>query len=234
MGTEKQSQANRANARKSTGPRSLVGKSASSKNAVKHGILSQAILLPGEDPDEFEGLTSSLRLNLQISGELEEELLRIMVVSLWRLRRIDMIEASIFTRNYFLEKATRAEDRAQSFIEVVQNPTLQRLRAERQDRKIISNEAEHQKAKQEAAKATDQARTQAKLVGDAFLRDASEHDALGKLSRYSTSIQRNLYRALHELERLQARREKNPVARPITVDLNGSKIENGNHQEFPQ
>ena len=82
MGTEKQSQANRANARKSTGPRSLVGKSASSKNAVKHGILSQAILLPGEDPDEFEGLTSSLRLNLQISGELEEELLRIMVVSL--------------------------------------------------------------------------------------------------------------------------------------------------------
>jgi hypothetical protein len=41
--------ANRANARKSTGPRTPEGKARSSRNAISHGIYCQNLLLPGED-----------------------------------------------------------------------------------------------------------------------------------------------------------------------------------------
>ena len=44
--SERKLQANRANAKRSTGPRTEAGKAVSRRNALKHGILSQAIDLP--------------------------------------------------------------------------------------------------------------------------------------------------------------------------------------------
>jgi hypothetical protein len=41
-------------------------------------------------------------------------------------------------------------------------------------------------------------------LGRTFVRDAEEVDAFSKLSRYETAIERSLYKALHELQRLQA------------------------------
>ena len=43
--------------------------------------------------------------------------------------------------------------------------------------------------------------------------------ALVNLSRYEGAIERSLYRALHELERLQAARRGSPVALPMVVDV---------------
>jgi len=37
--------------------------------------------------------------------------------------------------------------------------------------------------------------------------------------RYETSIERGLYRALHELQRLQAARRGEAVAAPVAVDV---------------
>ena len=54
MTTPAKVEANRRNARKSTGPRTLVGKARSSKNAVRHGLLSRDVLLPDEDPEQFD------------------------------------------------------------------------------------------------------------------------------------------------------------------------------------
>jgi hypothetical protein len=45
-------------------------------------------------------------------------------------------------------------------------------------------------------------------------------DALAKLSRYETSIERSLYKALHELQRLQAARHGEHVLAPVVVDVN--------------
>ena len=46
--------ANRANARKSTGPRTEAGKARSRANAVKHGLTGAGITLPGEDAAAIE------------------------------------------------------------------------------------------------------------------------------------------------------------------------------------
>jgi hypothetical protein len=56
-------------------------------------------------------------------------------------------------------------------------------------------------------------------VGFAFVKDAANADAFGKLSRYEAAIERSLYKALHELERLQARRAGQDVPPPAALDV---------------
>jgi hypothetical protein len=51
MTSDRKAEANRQNALKSTGPKTLEGKTAVRLNAVKHGLLSDQVLLPDEDED---------------------------------------------------------------------------------------------------------------------------------------------------------------------------------------
>jgi hypothetical protein len=55
----------------------------------------------------------------------------------------------------------------------------------------------------------------ATMLGLSFIRDANGANAFSKLSRYETAIERSLYKALHELQRLQAaRRAEDNVSPP--------------------
>jgi hypothetical protein len=58
MATLAQITANRANAQRSTGPRSAEGKSASRFNALKHGIDAASVIIPGEDPAVYDSLAT--------------------------------------------------------------------------------------------------------------------------------------------------------------------------------
>ena len=206
MATRKQLKANQDNARKSTGPRSVAGKFMASKNSLKHGLLSRTIILPNENQDEFQELSYELGQSFQPIGRLEEELLAMMVDDIWRLRRVSRIEASILTRNIFLEKAKRAEDRAWSFINgFLPSP------------ESISNKGAHRKARKEAEEATKKATSDATLIGAAFLHDANNDDGMLKLSRYETAIKRNLFRTIQEFDQLQEKRESIPE--PDTIDI---------------
>jgi len=61
MTSEKQEKANRQNALKSTGPKTSKGKAVARYNAVKHGLLSQDVLIPGEDEAALRELGEILR-----------------------------------------------------------------------------------------------------------------------------------------------------------------------------
>ena len=50
VATTKQIEANRKNARKSTGPRTAVGKAASAANSLKAGLYARSQITAGEDP----------------------------------------------------------------------------------------------------------------------------------------------------------------------------------------
>lgn len=67
-----------------------------------------------------------------------------------------------------------------------------------------------------------------KTLGEALSYDFANNDTYGKLIRYETSIERGIFKALHELQRLQARRNGETVTPPIAVDVDvtGEK-ENG-------
>ncbi|MDQ3521931.1 MAG: hypothetical protein M3434_06310 [Gemmatimonadota bacterium] len=64
-------------------------------------------------------------------------------------------------------------------------------------------------------------------LGRTFARDADKANAFSKLSRYETAVERQFYKALHELERRQAARQGGSVPPPQVVDVDVSGIPEG-------
>jgi len=188
-------------------------------NALKHGLLSRDVLLLGEDEAAFVDLSERLRAELQPAGELESLLVDRIIAAQWRLRRLGRVEAGIFTWQHYEELAERAQEEARRY---ENDRQLEELLAssgsieDEQKRKDALFRAEEIKVKQDAETA---------MLGRTFIRDASEANAFSKLSRYETTIERSLYRALHELQRLQAARHANGNVSPpaaLDVDVSGS------------
>jgi hypothetical protein len=61
---------------------------------------------------------------------------------------------------------------------------------------------------------------QVNLIGRNFLKDASGADELVKLSKYEAGLERSLYKALHEFQRLRYDRTGERVAPPAVLDVN--------------
>jgi hypothetical protein len=63
------------------------------------------------------------------------------------------------------------------------------------------------------------------MLALSFIRDANRANAFSKLSRYEIPIERSLYRALHELQRLQAaRRAEGDIPPPVAMDIDVSGV----------
>ncbi|MFN7998692.1 MAG: hypothetical protein U0Q18_34030 [Bryobacteraceae bacterium] len=97
MATQKQIEANRRNAQKSTGPRTEEGKAKCKMNALRHGRRAETAVLPYENPEELAALKAALTSEWNPQTETERILLDQMVVSQWKLQRNETIEHSIIT-----------------------------------------------------------------------------------------------------------------------------------------
>jgi hypothetical protein len=85
------------------------------QNALRHGLLSAEMLLPGEDEAALKGLSEHLRDELQPNGELEGSLVERVIAADWRLRCLGRVEAGIFAGERFEELAERAEREARAY-----------------------------------------------------------------------------------------------------------------------
>jgi hypothetical protein len=94
MATDAQIAANRRNAEKSTGPRTVEGKDNSRRNALRHGLAAAHIVIFDEDPNDFARFDAAMRAALEPVGEGEETLCDRIVPGNWRLRRIWRMEAA--------------------------------------------------------------------------------------------------------------------------------------------
>ena len=108
MTTEAQVAANRLNARKSTGPRTAEGKEAVAQNAVKHGLRAQAVVLPGEDGQEYARYHGQMQEELQPADVQEIELSERIVGLSWRLRRAGRYHDAVFEALYDRQAAQMA------------------------------------------------------------------------------------------------------------------------------
>ncbi len=95
---------NRENAAHSTGPRSVIGKLASSRNSLQHGLASGQIIIPGEDPSQFEALLNDLLAEHQPSTTTEELLIREMAQSYWLTQRALRLQNECFNQDGIDEK----------------------------------------------------------------------------------------------------------------------------------
>ena len=105
MATERQILANRANALKSTGPRTAAGKQRSSQNAVVHSLLSSTVVLHGESLGRYNDLAAALILQFQPRNSTESFLVQTMTAARWRLLRLWGMQTAAFE----LEMARTAE-----------------------------------------------------------------------------------------------------------------------------
>jgi len=90
-------EANRKNALKSTGPKNPEGKRFSSRNALKHGLLSRELVIEDgegtENVSEFKKLFLELIEDFQPQGRAELSLVETVAICDWRFRRTLRAEA---------------------------------------------------------------------------------------------------------------------------------------------
>jgi hypothetical protein len=93
--TPARAESSRRNGSRSRGPVTSEGKGRSSRNAVRHGILT-ANVCAGDTPEQqeaFTGLLDQLRAELRPSGLLERLIVERIAAVLWRTRRVLDFEA---------------------------------------------------------------------------------------------------------------------------------------------
>jgi hypothetical protein len=87
--------ANRANAQHSSGPRTAEGKAISSRNSTKHGLSSKQIVIPGEDPADYDAHRAELVSTLKPANAVESDLVEELAANSWRLKRAHRFETAI-------------------------------------------------------------------------------------------------------------------------------------------
>jgi hypothetical protein len=97
VATEKQFEANRQNAQKSTGPKTPEGRAAVRLNGVKHGLTAETIVLKGESQADFTNLLDSFEAEHAPTTPTEEALVVQLALATWRLRRLYHQEAGFYT-----------------------------------------------------------------------------------------------------------------------------------------
>ncbi len=82
---------------RSTGPRTKEGKAASSKNALRHGLASGALVMPGEDPAAYASLEQSLLAQFQPANPVETILVTEMAQHHWLANRAIRLQSEVLS-----------------------------------------------------------------------------------------------------------------------------------------
>ena len=173
MTTDKQIEANRRNAQKSTGPKTDSGRNTSSMNALRHGLTAQNVTFSDEEAVHFEEFRKGIIADLSPQGALEKQLAERAVICWWRLNRVYSMEVEI----------TKEREKSAS------NP-------------FVSGPS-----------------FLGEKPGPGFIYESLIVGALQHLVRYESALERSLQRALHDLQRIQARRRGEAVMAPIAVQV---------------
>lgn len=168
--SDKQRKANQENAKKG-GVKTEAGKEISKYNAIKHGLLSEKVVLPEEDYDNYDELETSLKEQMNPADQIEAVLVERIASNIWRLQRLMKIESrTMGSKDEFDDELL---------------DTFDPLR-----------ESENGPAPSMPSK--------------------SESE---KLTRYERMLEKSIYKALHELQRIQSARAGDELPTPLAVDV---------------
>jgi len=246
--SDKQLAANRANAQRSTGPRIPAGTARSCWNALTPGALAQAIISPSLEPYEvrpaFDDLLATLRDELAPGSAIEEMLAERIAVSYWRLVRLlraaaaaivphqerladdQARHAAFAASDSLLPRKPSLADQVQTLSATMSNKRQLRLlmAKENPDLREVDDEQLFATAQALLSEMQGQLAAQQKRQG-AVQRDQRSipllADAL-QFVRYETTLERQLYRALDALERLQRLRHGEDVPPPLRLSVDAT------------
>jgi hypothetical protein len=184
MTTEAQILANRLNAQKSTGPRTIEGKSAVSQNAVQHGFSAHLDVISSESQADFDQYRDQLLAELDPATPMESMLAERIVSLSWRLKRIYSIQ------NQTID-ALNANYTSSPLAKLTKSLFFKGLLQPQED---ISESADNL------------------ALGRLAVRDFSNARVLEHLLMYERRIEHSLYRTLLEFQRLNLVKKLNAVS----------------------
>src|SRR4051794_12709424 len=82
----RQIEANRRNARRSTGPTTEAGKQRSRSNAVRHGLTAETVIGALEDAEDYKAFEAAIIADYDAQTAVERELVLRLASVLWRPR----------------------------------------------------------------------------------------------------------------------------------------------------
>jgi hypothetical protein len=173
MISEKQLEANRRNAQRSTGPRSIEGKAKSSRNNLRHGLTGQISLLPTEDREAHDAFCDELIESFNPETPIERQLAQSIAEDNWRLNRIRAIEDNMFALGHRHERHASelqiALADARTFQEHAGKFNLLTIYEQRINRNLHRNLAQLRELQAERKVHQEQAMEEAKLLAQANL-----------------------------------------------------------------
>lgn len=266
-------EANRRNALKSTGPKTLKGKAYSRQNSLKHGLFVGNVLdfeTLRENPEQYADLLNGLREQYEPVGRAEEVEVERIALCYWRLKRAARYEHAtnlVAQRDHgrmkeFVDRFEDCEEKDKTETAVILQ--LQTAKAQIEDTGEISQEVKQrifalsppieklflaydqvfgERIKELCSPGgfpTPSPQMRARIIAKgtvantiAFLEqdrgrkwnEAMEiavgqnaipnGEALDRLLRYETTIERSLTRALDRLDRMQKHRKEELISSPV-------------------
>jgi len=174
MTTEAQVLTNRANAQKSTGPRTKTGKAIVAQNAIKHGLLAHQDVIAEEDPQQYQAHRQRLLGELSPGSEMETILAGRIVSLTWRLQRAERLQNELF--DYLLAK--EVESSLGHFYSPMTDKDQERMRL------YVETDPAY-------------------AVGRMIAKDYRGEKTLDRLTMHERRIEGSLYRTMNELRRLR-------------------------------
>ena len=198
--SERKLAANRANAQKSTGPRTPGGKRTSSKNATTHGIFCHDLCLPGEDESIFHDFRHAILADLNPLTMTQLLLVDRIVSAQWRLRRLQTAEASlllarsnqVLTHEQFQRSERQAWDEHWKLLQQ-QDP----------EGKLASGEPSDSDCP-----ALTHPLPPAGVLASLLNASADTYAPLERLARHELRLEQTIHRCLRDLHRLQSGQNK--------------------------
>ena len=214
--------ANRANALSSTGPRTKQGKSNSSNNAVRHGILAKKVVLDtDEQRAEFLELRQRCKTELRPKGLLEKFVVEEIVTLFWKLGIAEFLEVRELLRRQELSDDVDSIFRKDLELPIsgYDLPLDRGWDCERiVVRAVAGKDQRHSNTmcgpgvvQGQIVQALKSSQNSDHQEVDHLEIEAVMGSALESMTRYQAKLKRDLYRAIETLRKMQAERREGEI-----------------------
>ena len=202
MTTARQLEANRGNALKSTGPRTINGKQASRRNALRHGLTAETLIEPLENPESYRAFEAAIVAEYLPQSPVEKELVHRLASLFWRLRRATSIETGLLRMQSEILQSFRSSRQKRIETETGQGEGPGIAGAFHPDDRTDARRGSELPAHEAPGPTADPSRD----IAISFLRLANlDSEIVDRLSRYESGLWRQLVQTIFALQTLKRR-----------------------------
>jgi hypothetical protein len=212
MTSFRQIEANRRNALASTGPKTENGKRRSLRNALRHGLTAETVVVALEDIQDYQSFEATVTADYDARTAVERELVLRLASLLWRIRRATAIETDLLQiqaeilheRRCTIEIAGEAEQKLHG---IVCQPLQPAPRLDTFEPGHAADDHEKERINNDPLDASSgDSTTNSRQLTFCFLRLANlDNGVFERLGRYETALSRQIAQILLLLRAAQYR-----------------------------